>query len=194
MNNSVFGKTVENLRKRCNVYLENVPDHFLRQTAKPTFQSCKIFSENLVAINMKKERLMLDKPSYVGMCILDLSKTLMYDFHYNYIKPKYGSLAILGFTDTDSLLYSIKTDNVYEDLYKDRGLFDSSDYPKTSKFFFDENKKVTGKFKDETVSLPITKFVGHKSKEYAFATENYGKKTAKGVKMSSRMISNFKIT
>ena len=77
MNNSVFGKTVENLRKRCNVYLENVPDHFLRQRAKPTFQSCKIFSENLVAINMEKVRLMLDKPSYVGMCILDLSKTLM---------------------------------------------------------------------------------------------------------------------
>ena len=136
MNNSVFGKTMENIRKRSNVYLETDYKHFLLQTAKPTYKSCKFFSKNLVAVNMTKERLKLDKPSYVAMCILDLSKTLMYDFHYNYIKPKYGKRAILGFTDTDSLLYSIETDDVYEDLYEDRGLFDNSDYPKSSKFFF----------------------------------------------------------
>ena len=81
---------MENIRKRGNVYLETDRDHFLRQTAKPTYVSCKIFHENLVAVNMKRERLKLDKPSYVGMCILDLSKVLMYDFHYNYIKEKYG--------------------------------------------------------------------------------------------------------
>ena len=83
MNNSVFGKTMENIRKRCNVYLETDRDHLLRQTSKPTYVSCKIFSENLVAVNMKRERLKLDKPSYGGMCIFDLSKVLMYDFHYN---------------------------------------------------------------------------------------------------------------
>ena len=87
MNKSIFGKkTMENIRKRCNVYLETDPDHFLRQTAKPTYVGCKIFHENLVAVNMKKQRLLLDKSSYVGMCILDLSKVLMYDFHYNFIK------------------------------------------------------------------------------------------------------------
>ena len=86
MNNSVFGKTMENIRKRCNVYLETDPEHFLRQTAKPTFISCKIFNENLVAVHMKRQRLFLNKPSYVGMCILDLSKVLMYDFHYNFVK------------------------------------------------------------------------------------------------------------
>ena len=75
------------------------------------------------------------------MCILDLSKKLMYDFHNNYNKPKYGSKAVLGFTDTDSLLYSIKTGDIYEDLYEDKGLFDNSDYKKSSKFFFGENKK-----------------------------------------------------
>ena len=74
MNNSVFGETMENIRKRCNVHLQTDPDHLLRQTAKPTYVSCKIFSENLVVVNMKKERLKLDKPSYVGMCISDLSK------------------------------------------------------------------------------------------------------------------------
>ena len=90
---------------------------------------------------MKRERLKLDKPSYVGMCILDLSKTLMYDFHYNYIIRIYGDRAKLLFTDTDSLCYVIETDDVYEDLYKDRELFDNSDYSKYSKFYFDENKK-----------------------------------------------------
>ena len=77
---------MENIRKRSNVYLETDPDHFLRQTAKPTYVGCKIFHENLVAVNMKKQRLLLDKPSYVVICILDLSKVLMYDFHYNFIK------------------------------------------------------------------------------------------------------------
>ena len=147
MNNSVFGKTMENIRKRCNVYLETDRDHFLRQIAKPTFISCKIFHENLVAVNMKKVRLKLDKPSYVGMCMLDLSKVLMYDFHYNFIKEEYGDLVKLLFTDTDSLCYHIKTDDAYEDFYRSKGLFDNSDYEKSSKFFFDENKKVRKKDK-----------------------------------------------
>ena len=90
MNNSVFGKTMENIRIRSNVILETDPDHFLRLTAKPTYKGCKIFHENLVAVNMIKKRFLLNKPVYVGMCILDLSKTLMYDFHYNFIKAKYG--------------------------------------------------------------------------------------------------------
>ena len=173
---------MENIRKRCNVYLETDPDHFLRQTAKPTYVSCKIVHENLVAVNMKKQRLKLDKPSYVSMCILDLSKVLMYDFHYNYIKKKYGGKAKLLFTDTDSLCYIIMTDDVYEDLYHDRELFDNSDYAKSSKFFFDENKKVIGKFKDEAAGQPIIEFVGLKSKMCSYKTEKKNNKTAKGVK------------
>ena len=93
---------------------------------------------------MKKNFLKLDKPSYVGMCILDLSKVLMYDFHYNFIKKKYGDRAILLFTDTDSLCYIIITDDVYQDLFNHRDMFDNSDYCKSSKFYFDENKKVIG--------------------------------------------------
>ena len=171
MNNSVFGKTMENIRKRSNIYLETDPDHLLRQTAKPTFVSCKIFHENLVAVHMKKNFLKLDKPSYVGMCILDLSKVLMYDFHYNFIKKKYGDRAKLLFTNTDSLCYHIRTDDVYEDLYKYRDMFDNSDYSKSSKFFFDENKKVIGKMKDEAAGNPITSFIGHKSKMYSYEVE-----------------------
>ena len=182
MNNSVFGKTMENIRKRCNVYLETDYDHFMRQTAKPTYVSCKIFHENLVAVHLKKERLKLDEPSYVGMCILDLSKVLMYDFHYNYIKAKYNDEAKLLFTDTDSLCYHITTDDAYGDFYLDRELFDNSDYEKSSKFFFDENKKVIGKFKDEAAGKPIIEFVGLKSKMYSFKTATKNNKTAKGVK------------
>ena len=171
MNNSVFGKTMENIRKRSNIKLETDPDHFLRQTAKPTFVSCKIFHENLVAVHMKKNFLLLDKPSYVGMCILDLSKVLMYDFHYNFIKAKYGERAKLLFTDTDSLCYHIITDDVYQDLYNHKDMFDNSDYSKSSKFYFDENKKVIGKFKDEAAGNPITSFVGLKSKMYSYEVE-----------------------
>ena len=171
MNNSVFGKTMENIRKRSNIKLETDPDHFLRQTTKPTFVSCKIFHENLVAVHMKKNFLLLDKPSYVGMCILDLSKVLMYDFHYNFIKAKYGDRAKLLFTDTDSLCYIIITDDVYEDLYNHKDMFDNSDYSKSSKFYFDENKKVIGKFKDEAAGNPITSFTGLKSKMYSYEVE-----------------------
>ena len=162
MNNGVFRKTMENIRKRCNVYLETDPDHSLRQTAKPTYVSSKIFHENLVPVNMKLERLKLDKPSYVGMCILDLSKVKMYHFHYNYIKKRYKERAKLLFTDTDSLCYHITTDDAYQDFYLDRDLFDNSDYAKSSKFFFDENKKVIGKFENEAAGKPIIEFVGLK--------------------------------
>ena len=171
MNNSVFGKTMENIRKRSNIYLETDPDHFLRQAAKPTYVSHKIFHDNLVALHMKKNFLKLDKPSYVGMCILDLSKVLMYDFHYNFIKAKYGDRAKLLFTDTDSLCYIIQTDDVYEDLYNHKDMFDNSDYSKSSKFYFDVNKKVISKFKDEAAGNPITSFAGLKSKVYSYEVE-----------------------
>ena len=105
------------------------------------------------------------------MCILDLSKVLMYDFHYNFIKAKYGDLANLLFTDTDSLCCHIQTDDVYEDLYLSKDMFDNSDYSKSSKFFFDENKKVIGKFKDEAAGNPIVSFVGLKSKMYSYKVE-----------------------
>ena len=93
MNNSVFGKTMENIRNRVNVKLVNTKEKFNKLSAKPNFKSHKIFSENLVSVHMKKTSLTMNKPVYLGMCILDLSKTIMYDFHYNYIKPKYGEKA-----------------------------------------------------------------------------------------------------
>ena len=99
--------------------------------AKPNFERCIIFGENLMAIHMKKTRIVYDKPVYLGLCILDLSKTLMYDFHYNYIKKKYESKAKLLFTDTDSLAYEIQTEDFYKDMSKDvEAKFDTSNFPK----------------------------------------------------------------
>lgn len=90
MDNSVFGKTMENLRLRCNIQLVTRKDNLLKLPSKPTSVSSKIFNENLVGVNLKRETLRLNKPSYVGFSILDLSKTLMYDFHYNYIRKNTG--------------------------------------------------------------------------------------------------------
>ena len=119
MNNSVFGKTMENIRNRVDVKLVNTEEKLKKLIAKPNFRSRKIFSENLVSVHMKKTSLTMNKPVYLGMCILDLSKTLMYDFHYNYIKPKYGNKAKLLFTDTDSFMYEIETEDFYKDISGD---------------------------------------------------------------------------
>ena len=117
------------------------------------------------------------------MCILDISKVLMYDFHYNFIKREYGSKSRLLFTDTDSLMYELKTEDVYEDLSKHRKMFDNSDCQKDSPFHFTTNKKVIGKMKDEAAGVPITEFVGLRSRMYSYIKENgKGGKTAKGVK------------
>ena len=183
MNNSVFGKTMENIRKRVDVRLVTDEKKLLKLTSKPTYVSSKIFNKNLVAVHKIKETLTLNRPAYVGMCILDLSKTLMYNFHYKYIKNKYGNKAKLLFTDTDSLTYEIEAKDVYKDFFKDKYKFDNSDYPEYSPFFDKTNKKVIGKFKDEAAGIPITEFIGLRSKMYSYMKDNQkGGKTAKGIK------------
>ena len=185
MNNSVFGKTMENLRKRQDIKLVTDEEKLLKWASRPSFISSKIFNEDLVAVHKIKTTLTLNRPAYVGMCILDLSKTLMYNFHYNYIKSQYGDKARLLFTDTDSLTYEIEADDVYQDFWKDKNLFDNSDYPKNSPFFDDSNKKVIGKFKDEASGIPIVEFVGLRSKMYSYMKDNkQGSRTAKGIKKS----------
>ena len=185
MNNSVFGKTMENIRNRVDVQLVKNKEQAQKLVNKPNFESFKIFSENLIACHMKKTKLRFDKPIYVGMSILELSKTLMYDFHYNHIKNKYNEKAKLLFTDTDSLCYYIQTKDIYKDMKKDKQLFDTSDYPKDHKLYSEKNKKVLGKMKDETAGKLITEFVGLRAKLYAFKTlENKEIKKAKGVKKS----------
>ena len=133
MNNSVFSKTMENLRKRISVKLVNNAKNYIRCVSKPSFVSQKIFSKNFVAILLHeiKPVLILNKPIYVGFSVLDLSNLLMYEFHYKDIKSKFD--ANLLFTDTDSLVYEIKREHIYEDFYRDKNLFDISGYPSDSK-------------------------------------------------------------
>jgi hypothetical protein len=133
---------------------------------------------------MRQIKLKFDKPVYLGMCILDLSKTLMYDFHYNYIKSKYGDKAKLLFTDTDSLAYEIETDDFYKDISPDIQLkFDTSDYPNDHPLA-GVNKKVLGMFKDEACGKQIAEFVGLRAKLYSYRMHCSGRshKKCKGIK------------
>jgi len=174
MNNAVFGKTMENLRKRLIVQLVNNQSKARKLPRKPTFHAFRIFNEDLVAVHMLKQRLYLNRPIYVGFTILDVSKTLMYDFHYNYIKKKYGQCAKLLFTDTDSLCYNISIENIYEDMMRDIHLFDTSEYDPEHPLYSTENKKVLGKMKDETHGIAVQEFVGLKSKMYSMIYEEEG--------------------
>lgn len=130
MNNSLFGKTIENIRKRQNLVLIDNEKQALKLSSKPNFERVTIFEPNLIACHMKKTEVYFKKPIYIGQAILDLSKTLMFDFRYNYIREKYGNKAELLFTDNDSLVYEIETEDFYNEVLKDvRERFDTSDYP-----------------------------------------------------------------
>ena len=186
MNNSVFGKTIENIRKRQNVHLVDNRKKAIKLSNRPNFDRCVIFDKKLIAIHMKKTEVYFNKPVYVGQAILDLSKTLMFDFHYKYIKNKYGSKARLLFTDTDSLAYEIKTKDFYKDISQDiLTKFDTSDYPSDhpSGILTGVNKKVIGLFKDEAAGKQITHFVGLRPKLYSFKIEDEKEtKKCKGIK------------
>ena len=186
MNNSVFGKTMENIRNRVDVKLVNTEEKLRKLVAKPNFRSRKIFSENLVSVHMKKTSLTMNKPVYLGMCILDLSKTIMFDFHYNYIKSKYGDKAKLLFSDTDSLMCEIETEDFYKDISGDvKDRFDTSDYPENhpSGIPTGINKKVLGMMKDEAAGKIIKEFVGLRAKLYSFIMDEGGEiKKCKGIK------------
>ena len=179
MNNSVFGKTMENIRNKVDVQLV---------TAKPNYDRLTIFDDNLIAVHMRKIKLYFSKPIYLGMSILDISKTKMYDFHYRYIKPKYGEKAKLLFTDTDSLAYEIQTKDFYRDITQNvKKLFDTSNYPADhpSRIPTRKDQKVPGMFKDEAGGKVIAEFVGLRAKLYSNRMHSGSEeKRAKGVKKS----------
>ncbi|XP_033729514.1 uncharacterized protein LOC117318662 [Pecten maximus] len=182
MNNSVFGKTMENMRKRVSVELVNTPKRLRKVCAKPNFQSFKIFNRDLVAVNMKKVNVVLNRPIYAGFCILEVAKICMYQFHYDFMKKKYGSKARVAYTDTDSFIYTIETDNWYQDMIENLDLFDTSNFPKDNALYSTDNCKVLGKMKDECGGQVIEEFVGLKPKMYSVKCGEIEKKTAKGVK------------
>ena len=160
-----------NLRKRINIRLVNNEKDFVL-----THITHKIFDKSYAAIHETKPVLTLNKPIYVGFTVLELSKWLMYDFHQNFIKN----------TDTDSLAYEIKSEDVYEEFFKHKHLFDFSNYPEDSKFFDQANKNVVGKMKDESEEKIIGEFVGLKSKMYSMKNiDGKESNTAKGVNIAT---------
>ena len=189
MNNSVLGKTMENIRNRVDIKLINDRVEAEKLAAKPNFDHCNhcnFFSEELVAIHMKKTKLDFNKPVYLGMCILDLSKTVMYDFHYNHIKKKYGDKAKLLFTDTDSLMYEIEKEDFYKNISRDvKDKFDTSNHPSnhSSGIPVGVNKKVLEMMKDEAGGDIIDEFVGLRAKLYSYKMlEGKETKKCKGAK------------
>jgi len=134
MNNSVYGKTMEKVRKRCNITIVSSEDNALKHIANPTFDNLIKINDNFIIIKKLKNTVTLNKPSYVGMSVLDYSKLLVYQFPYGVFKKLYGNKVRLLMTDTDSLFYEIKTDDVYKDLFgedsKFINLFDVSNLKK----------------------------------------------------------------
>ena len=150
MNNSVFGKTMENVRKHRDIKLVTTEKRRLKLVSEPNYHTTKHFSENLIAIEMKKTKIKMNKPIYLGASILDISKTLMYKFWYDYLKLKYNDKVKLCYMDTDSFIINIETEDF--DIANDtERWFDTSNYDKNDKrpLPISKNKKVTGLFKDE---------------------------------------------
>ena len=192
MNNSVFGKTMEDVRKRVKIKSITEPAVFKKHVAKVTYKRSEVLvndeekQDYFVGVELMRTSVRLDKPIYTRFTVLELSKLDMYDFHYNHMMKKYGpEKAKLLFTDTDSLTYQVYTEDLYQDMKHDLQLYDTSNYPKDHFLYSTANKKVIGKFKDETGGLPITEWIGLRAKMYSMKLNDGGeKKTGKGIKKS----------
>ena len=183
--NCIFGKSMENIRKRISVKLINNSKDSLRCVSKPNFISQNLFDKTFIAVHQIKSVLTLNKPIYVEFNTLKLSKLLMYKFHYDYACNKYD--AKLLFTDTDSLVYEMNSEDIYKQCFKGRELFDFSGYPIDSKYYDSTNKKVLGKMKDEFNRVKIIEFVGLKSKMYSLiSVDDRELNKAKGINKKLR--------
>ena len=172
MNNAVFRKTMENIRKHKNIKLVTNREVYLKAVMKPNFKSWVRFGSNLMGCEMGKVKVVRNKPVYLGQAILDLSKIVMYEFHYDYMKQKYNDDKLtLCHIDTDSLIYSIETDDFYKDIADDiKDRFDTSGYNSSRPLPVGLNEKVIGLMKDELGGEIMTEFVTLRPKMYAYKT------------------------
>ena len=185
-NNAIYGKTIENVKKRTTVKLVRKAEQFENLSSKPTFRSCKIIHRHLASVHMGKALIKLDRPIFLGFSILELAKLQMYRFHYGYMGQKYGANARLLFSDTDSFLYWIRTRDLYSDLASDSERFDFSNYPREHPLYSATGAKQPGLFKDESAGCILESFVGLRSKMYSLQHSDSDKdaRKAKGVKKS----------
>ena len=186
MNNSVFGKTMENVRNHRDIRVVTTDKRRSILASEPNYHSTKYISKDLLIMEMKKVEVKMNKPIYLGQAILDISKTLMYEFWYDYIKPKYDDKARLCYMDTDSFVMNIKTEDFYKDIADDvERWFDTSNYDKKDKrpLPIGKNKKVIGLFKDELDGKIMTQFCALRAKAHAYKLDDgTEKKKAKGMK------------
>ena len=176
MNNSVFGKTMENVRNHRDIKLVTIHKQRNKFSSEPNYHSTKYISEDLLIMEMKKTEVKMNKLTYLGEAILDISKTLMYEFWYDYIKPKDEDKTRLCYMDTDSFIINIKTENFYEDIADDvEKWFDTSNYDKNDKrpLPIKINKKVLGKIKDELGGKIMAEFVALRAKTYSYLIDGY---------------------
>ena len=189
MNNAIFGKSMENVLNRSNIKLvNNDPEKLLKLIKQPNFQNAYEISNRLAIVESKPIKTVFNKPIYMGAVILETSKLHMYEFWYDHLKVKYGDKIKLIYTDTDSFVIEVETDDIYKDMYDDKHLYDFSDYPKDHPNYSLNNKKVYGIFKDELNGKMITEFVADKPKMYSYEyIDNYtilNKNKHKGIKIS----------
>ena len=184
MNNSVFGKTMENIRKHRDIKLANNKEDYLRQVMKPNFKSGNLLGKDLMSCEMGKVKVKMNKPVYLGQVILDLSKTIMYEFHYDYMKRKYKESDLkLLYMDTDSLVYNIKTEDFYKDIAGDVDTrFDTSGYEPDRPLPIGKNKKVIGLMKDELGGKIMKEFISLRPKMYSYRVGKDEPKKCKGIK------------
>ena len=175
LNNAVYGKTMEIMKKRIKIRIIKKEKDFIKYASRPTYTNHNIFGKRLVAIHEKKELLALNKPFYVGCTVLELSKLEMFKFNYNFMKSSVDIFNLI-LTDTDSFIYE-SSENFYEILYQHKEIFDLSDYPKRSRYFCNDNKKVLGKMKDEYGGKIIYEITALKSKMYSIRDVNNNEKS-----------------
>ena len=184
MNNSVFGKTMENIRKHRDIKLVATDKKRRKLVSEPNCHTINLISEDLSIIEMKKTKVKMNKPIYLGLSILEISKILMYEFWYDYMKPKYNDNVRLCYMDTDSFIMNIKTNDFYKDISDDvDNIFDTSNYEVKRPLPRGKNKNVIGLMKDELGREIIMEFIALRPKTYSYLTDNDKiDKKAKGTK------------
>ena len=184
MNNAVFGKTMENVRKHRYIKLVTIDKKRSKLVSEPNYHKMNYISEDLSIIEMKRTKIKMNKPIYLGLSILEISTLLMYEFWYDYMKPKYGDNAKLCYMDTDSFIMNIETEDFYKGIANDvETRFDTSNYEVDRPLSTGKNKKVIGLMKDELGGRIITKFVVLRHKTYSYLTDDCKEdKKAKGTK------------
>ena len=185
MNNSVLRKTMGNIRKHKDIKLVTTDKKRSKLVSEPNYHTINLISEDLSIIEMKTTKVKMNKLIYLGLSILEISKMLMYEFWYDYMKPKYGNDVKLCYMDTDSFIMNIKTNDFYEDITNDVGnRFDTSNYEVNRPLPMGKNKKIIGLMKDELGGKIITEFVTLRPKTYSYLTDD-GKEDKKAKEQRS---------